>query len=93
MVFSELRAVVGADGEESDFGAKLFSNFTKSWKVTRIACVVDRSSPHIDDVASVATMVVGDLAGSPMLGGDKGDGGTWKAKAFPPVNFVHFFKA
>ena len=93
MVFGELRAVVGADGEESNIGVKLFSNFTKPWKITRIACVVNGASAHIDDVATVATMVVGDFAGSPMLGGDKGDGGSWKAKAFPPVDFVHFFKA
>lgn len=92
MVLAKFRTVVGPDGEKSDFGVKLFSYLTKPWKITRIACVVNGAYAQLDDVAPVAAVVIGDLACAPVFGGNKGDGGSWKAKAFPPVDFVDFFK-
>ncbi len=54
--------------------------------------MVDGASSHIDDITPVASVVIGDLACAPVFGGNKGDGGSWKAKSFPPVDFVDFFK-
>ena len=54
--------------------------------------MVDRSSADIEDIAAIAAMVVGHLSGAPMFCGNKGDGGSWKAKSFPPVDFVDFLK-
>ena len=92
MILAKFRTVVGPDGQEGDFWAKLFPNLTKPWEITGIACVVDGASSHIDDITPVAAVVISDLACAPVFGGYKGDGSSWKAKSFPPVDFVDFFK-
>ena len=55
--------------------------------------MIDRMSCQIDDISAIAPVQVGDLAGTPMLGRDKSDGGARKAKTFPPLHFVDFFEA
>jgi len=55
--------------------------------------MVDRMAAQIHDVAAKAPVQIGDFAGAPMLGGDKGDGGSGETKSFPPFHFVHLFEA
>lgn len=54
--------------------------------------MVDGSSAEVDDVAAITAVVVSDFAGTPVLGGDKSDGRTWKTQALPPVHLIDLFK-
>jgi len=93
MVFPEFRSVIGPDGKEGDFGVKFFSDLAKAREVTGIAGVVDGSPAHIDHISAISTMVIGDFPGTPVFGGDKGDGRSRKTEAFPPLHFIDFFKS
>ena len=93
VIFAKLGAVIGADGQKGDFRVQFFSDLTKSRKVARIACVIDRATPQIEDVAAIPAVMVGHFARAPMFCRNKSNGGSRKAKAFPPTHFVHFFKA
>ena len=93
MVFPELRAVIGPDGEECDFRVEFLSDFAKTREVAGIAGVVDGATAHIDDISAISTMVIGNFPGAPVLGGDKSDGCPRKTESFPPLHFIDFFKS
>ena len=54
--------------------------------------MVDGMVSHIDDITAIPSVVIRDLAGSPVFGGHKGDGGRGETKALPPLHFVNLFK-
>ena len=92
VVFPKLWSVVGPDGQESDVRLKFFPNLPESFKVPGVSGVVDGMVSHIDDITAIPSVVIRDFAGSPVFGGDKGDGSGGKTKALPPLHFVNLFK-
>lgn len=93
MIFTKLRAVISPDGKEGNLRVKFFADFPESREVAGIAGVINGASAQIEDVASVAAVVIGDFTGAPMFGGNKGDGGAREAQTLPPFHFIDFFEA
>ena len=93
MALPKFGPVVSADRKEGNIRTQFAADFLKALEVGGVAGVVDGVATEIENVATVAPVEIGDLAGSPMLGGDKSDSGSGKAEAFPPFHLIHLLKA
>ena len=92
VIFPEFRSVVGPDGQESNVRLKFFPNLLESFKVPGVSGVVNGSASHIDDITAIPSVMIRDLAGSPVFGRNKGDGSGGETKALPPLHFVNLFE-
>src|SRR5258708_3977049 len=63
---AELRRIIGADGEQREFGGKATSDFTEAGKICRVAGVINRVFASFHDKAAIAAVRIFQNAGTPM---------------------------
>src|SRR5690242_9044283 len=64
--------IIGADGEERDFGIQPSTNFTKAVRVGTVAGVINLSALMLDEIAAVASMLVMDHSRAPVFARGQG---------------------
>ena len=93
MHVAELRRIVGADGQQRQFGREAASDFAEAVEVGGVSGVVDGVFAAAQHVAAVAAVRIFEDARSPMARGDVGDVERAVAIGVPPLEFDDFFEA
>src|SRR5208282_3174868 len=93
MDVAELRRIVGADGEERQFGREAATDFAEAGEVGGVSGVVDGVFAAAQHVAAVAAVRILEDARSPMARGDMGDVERAVAVGVPPLQFDYFLEA
>lgn len=83
---------VGTDRQDGNFGSAAGPNFFEPIEVGGIAAVIDGTVSVSDEVASIASVRVGNFAGTPMFGGCESDLGLAEGEGFPPIHFLDPFE-
>lgn len=79
--------VVGANGEEGDFGGEPLADLLEAIEVGGVAGVVDGASAGLEQEAAVAAVAVAQDSGAPVLAGGEGDAEGAASEGLPPFEF------
>ena len=90
---AELRRIVSADGQQSEFGSEAASDFAEAGKVGSIACVIDRVFARLQDEASVAAMRIFQDPRAPVTRRNVRDRQISVARGLPPIELDDLGKA
>src|SRR6266853_4145093 len=90
---AKLRRIVGADGEQREFGRQAASDFAEAGEVRGVSSVVDGVFSAAQHVAAIAAVRILEDARAPVPRRDVSDVERAVAISIPPLKFDNLFKS